>query len=328
VYIYGLVPQGIDSPLKIGELFHLGTELGKVPKAQDYPGWCTEEKDMYKWDCDQSFAQGMVQAHLEYWADENIDTIEKEREFYSPIFNPDTGRPTPNFKKAGKIDAIIRLADKRLALLERKTTSDDISPDSSYWRHLMMDQQISHYVVGAIDEGYDIETIVYDVVRKPAIKPRKIPVLDDANLKIVTNDETGERVINKTGKPRQSGGEGMTIKTRPETPNEFGVRVYQEMTDNPERYFARQEIPRLQSDIEEYLHELWQQQKMLNECHKNGYFFRNTASCFKWNKPCRYFDICTGGGFNPEDGIAPLGFEFREPHSELTKKGEEEDSDE
>jgi len=50
-------------------------------------------------------------------------------------------------------------------------------------------------------------------------------VRDDDGLKIVTDDETGERVVNANGKPRQSAGPGMTLATRTETAEEYGARL-------------------------------------------------------------------------------------------------------
>lgn len=323
-YVRGLSRQREETPLRVGGLVHLGLELQDIPEKQEYPGWCEEDADKYKWDCDHALAVAMVKAYLGYWADDAVEVVETEKEFRSKIRNPDTGGITSNFTAAGKIDKVVKLPDGRLAIMEHKTTSDSLEPESPYWRRLQMDQQISHYFIGAQDLGFEVETVLYDVIRRPDLKPRKIPVLDENGLKIV-EDENGDRVYNKKpkkgdAKPRQTGGEGMTLKTRPETPDEFSVRVFEDMNNRPEYYFCRREIARMDSDVDEFLHELWQQQKMLQECHKHGYFFRNTSACFKWNRPCEYFDVCTEGGI--QDGIAPLGFEFKEPHSELSRKGE------
>jgi hypothetical protein len=50
---------------------------------------------------------------------------------------------------AGKIDGIVRLGDGRTAIRETKTSSDDITPASDYVRRLLIDNQISGYVVAA-----------------------------------------------------------------------------------------------------------------------------------------------------------------------------------
>jgi len=319
-YVKGLRRQREETPLRVGSLVHLGLELGKIQPVQDYPDWCIEDEDQYKWDCDQALAQAMVQAYLEYWADDNVEVISREQEFYTKIINPETGGVTPSFVAAGKIDKTVKLPDGRLAIMEHKTTSDNLEEDSPYWRRLMMDQQISHYFIGAQDIGIDVETVLYDVIKRPSLQAKSIPILGEEGLPIVLVDETGERAIKKNGEPYKTASKGMTAQKRPETPEEYGMRVYTDINDRPEHYFCRREIPRLDSDVDEFLHELWQQQKMLQECHKNGYFFRNTSACFKWNRPCEYFDVCTAGGLDDDDEFAPLGFEFNEAHTELESK--------
>ena len=162
------------------------------------------------------------------------------------------------------------------------------------------------------------------MTRRPDQKPKAIPELDKQGRPIVTLDETGERVFKKAAKgkepePRKSAGPGMTLKSRPETPAEFGERCYAVMMADPYRYFCRRDIPRLKADLEEYRYELWQQQKLLSERYNNGYWFRDTGACFKWNKPCAYFDICTDGiEVSPDMEFAPMGFEFKRAHSELS----------
>jgi len=322
-YVKGLYKQREETPLFVGSMFHVGMENGKVPDFQDPPSYITEEDETYKYNCMQALARGMVKAYLEYWADDTTEIIETEQEFYQPIFNPETNGITPNFKVAGKIDKIVKLPTRKnaLALMEHKTTSDDITPGSAYWRKLLMDQQISLYFMAAQSAGYDVKYILYDVTRRPDLKPKMLAVLDKDGKKIV-NDENGNRVYNKDGKkPRQTAGEGLTMVKEPETVAAYEKRVYTDMMERPEYYFCRQDIPRLASDFTEFQYELWQQQKMLQECHKNGYFFKNTGACFKWNKPCEYFDICTEGGLDESSEFAPIGFEFKKPHVELNGKG-------
>lgn len=317
-YVHGVVRQAVDSPLRIGSLVHLGLEIGKKPEEAEVPDWCDDEDAIYKMHCDYEMACGMLQAYFEYWGDGNVEVIENEKEFKVPIMNPETSGLARNFGASGKIDKIVKTPDGRICIMEHKTTSEDLDPEGTYWRRLRMDQQISHYILGARMAGIQVESsVLYDVIRRPQYKPKNIPVLDEKGEKIVRYDETGERVFKKNGDPRKSAGEGMSLEVRSETPTEFGFRVYTEMNADPEKYFCRREIPRLDADLTEYQFELWQQQKLLAECINNGYFYRNTSACIRYQKPCQYFDLCTQG-IEVEDNIAPLGFEFERPHSELS----------
>ena len=90
----------------------------------------------------------------------------------------------------------------------------------------------------------------------------------------------------------------------------------------PDWYYARREIPRLPSEIDEYRAELWQVQGLLRDCQRKGRWFRNTGACRAFGGRCAYFDICTG----PHDPAreVPPGFVVRpDRHPELTTTKEE-----
>lgn len=314
-YVAGIVRERTDPPLRIGSLFHEGLEHKRIPDKPDYPDWCRDEEERYKHDCDYHMAAAMVRAYLEYWADDACETIVAEQKFSSAIYNPSTGRSSRTVEVGGKLDKIVRIPDGRMALMEHKTTSEDLDPTAYYWQRLMLDQQVSLYYMHS-----DVQTVLYDVTRRPAYRPKQIPTLDDDGLKIVL-DEHGDRAFNKTGKPRQTGGEGMTMQTEPEKPTDFGTRVYDEMSAEPEKYFARREIPRTEADIDEFRQELWIQAKILYECTQRNFFFRNTNSCKPFGRQCQYFDLCYNGWREGDD--LPVGYIFRTAHFEL-KEGKDE----
>src|SRR5690606_32440122 len=134
------------------------------------------------------------------------------------------------WRLAGKIDKIVRLPDGRTAIMEHKTTSDSIASDSDYWARLRLDSQISLYVLAARELGYDVQTVLYDVVRKP-------------------RHERYRATPPELRKYKKDGTLYANQRERDETPQEFGQRVYQAMYTEFDSYFARQEIPRLESDL-------------------------------------------------------------------------------
>ena len=151
-----------------------------------------------------------------------------EHAFEIPIRHPITGRPTAQFMAAGKIDKIVVLGDERTAVMEHKTTSSDISPTSDYWKRLQIEQQISMYVLAAREEGWEVKTVLYDVIRKPTIEPKRIPLVDENGAKIVL-DREGNRVMTKDGKkPRETSDKelGYEMQTRPETLDEWESRLF------------------------------------------------------------------------------------------------------
>ena len=171
----------------------------------------------------------------------------------------------------------------------------------------MIDSQISIYWAAAHAKGHAIETTIYDVIRKPTIAPRQIPLLDSDGIKIVL-DANGDRATKKDGSPRQSADSklGYVMQTRQETPTEYGERLTLDIGQRPDFYYARQEIPRLQADLDEGAWDVWQTAKMIRECQKFNRWPRNTSACVGFGR-CQYFKLCTGG-YDPQSSETPDGF--------------------
>ena len=164
-YVCRIVRESHDTPLYVGTVFHEGQEAGEVPERDGkYPDWMDDEDARYKMDCDFAKAAAMVRAYFDYWKEDTIEVVENELEFKIDIKNPETKGKARNFLAAGKLDKIVRIPsdvldaypDGCLALLEYKTTSDDLDPDGPYWRRLRIDQQISHYFIAAQRLGYGV----------------------------------------------------------------------------------------------------------------------------------------------------------------------------
>lgn len=58
-------------------------------------------------------------------------------------------------------------------LLETKTSGEDISPGSMYWRKLLLDNQVSMYINAFRQQGMDVAGVVYDVIGKTRLRPGK-----------------------------------------------------------------------------------------------------------------------------------------------------------
>jgi hypothetical protein len=251
------------------------------------------------------------------WHDSGIEVLATEQSFRLPLVNPATGKPSVLFDFAGVIDGIVRMEDGRLAVMEHKTLGEDHGPDSDLRRRLRIDHQISFYVDAARMLGYAVDTVLYDVTRKPSIKPTPVPERDEAGCKIVL-DSGGHRVWTKDGKkPRQTAStkDGWVLQTRPMTPDEWGDKLTADIVERPDWYFARIEIPRLDDEIEEACHELWQVQKTIRESQLTGRWFRtvNRNTC----PFCEYFELCSCK-FDPTSGAVPEGFEYvSNKHPEL-----------
>lgn len=325
-YQLGLSRIRTSDALRLGAAFHRGLELHHAgveegeaidQAAAGYahvPDWA----DPLAWRVECEVVRQLLAGHFWRYGDDDIEILEVERTFEMPLVNPETGASSRTFVLAGKIDAIVRLADGRLAVLEYKTAGEDISPDSDYWLRLRCDPQISQYVLAARALGYDVATVLYDVTRKPTISPSQIPILDDNGCKIVL-DAAGKRVFNQNGKPRQSAdkAKGWTLQTHVDTPEQYGVRLLTDIGDRPDYYFQRREVPRLDDDLSEFQAELWQQAKQLLDSRRQGRWFRNVHrfTC----GTCEFADLCLQS-VHVTPGQAPAGFQILpDVHPELSR---------
>lgn len=314
-YEIGLRSTNDSKALRQGSAFHAGVEAlgnGKpladaVEAARSHYLHCPLMFDFYLWEIERETVERLVCAYEWRWATMPLKYLAVELPFHLPLVNPETGKPTPSFDLAGKIDAIVELEDGRLAVKETKLLGDDIGPDSDLWRRMRIDHQISLYIHAARRLGYPCDTVLYDVARKPGIKPEAVPVLDGAGAKIVL-DAYGNRVKTKTGVWRQTGSkeDGYILQARPQTPAEWGEKLTADICERPDYYFQRQEVPRLDSDLEEYQQELWEIQRTIREAQKSGHHFRTVSKNCVF---CPYFDSVCHRSVDP-NGYPPEGFEF------------------
>lgn len=298
-YELGLARQREAVYLRLGTAYHRGLELrgqgkpAEVAIGEALAGYETTPPgfDAYEWAVERVTVHTLLAGYYWRYANDDIKVIETEQSFRLPHRNPETGGLSRTYERAGKLDARVVLADGRLAIHEYKTAGESILPDADYWLRLRADSQVSTYMLAARAMGHDVQCVIYDVTRKPTIAPRDIPLLDADGLKVVL-DRDGQRVLTKQGKPRQTGSteDGYVLQTRPETPEEFGERLLQDIGDRPDYYYARREVPRTDADLAEADLEIWQQSEALRWHQRTGHWFRsvsqmNCNNC-EFNGPC------------------------------------------
>lgn len=340
-YEQGLRRDRDATALRIGGMVHKALEIlwtdadhpnaigmAMIVIANSYanlPGWVTTEDTKREWECERETVAALIKGYWNHWHTATPPAECVELPFEAPIRNPETGAASRTYRLAGKIDAIATLADGRTAVVEHKTTGEDIGVDSDYWKRLRFDPQISGYCLGARHLGHDIQTVLYDVIRKPTIRPEKVTMVDADGFKIVV-DANGERVYltNKAGdktKPRESGDaeKGYTLCTRPQTPEEWWKKLSDDIAARPEFYFQRREIARIDSDMEEYEAELWATAELVREARTKQRWTRNTSACIGMSR-CDFLDICHLG---LEIDETPEGFvRLSHVHPELQGEAE------
>jgi len=280
-YQLGLCTEQTTFAMRVGSGFHHA--LDTIAKGIDDLDAAMQAAiaDPY----DLALVAAMVNGYQQHWSEYGLQHVASELAFDLPLRNPETGRPTPTWRLAGVIDRIVQLPDGRLAIKESKTTSRDVSPGADYWIAVRMDQQISIYVMAARELGYEIDTILYDVVRRPMMRPYKATPGDKRKYR-----SDGELYLNQHDVD--------------ETPEEFACRVGADIAKRPEHYFTRIEIARLDQDLDECAAGVWQQQLAIRTAQKAGHWYRNPNACFS-PYPCSYLPICMN---NDLETNTPNGF--------------------
>lgn len=198
------------------------------------------------------------------WGAEPWEVLAVEQEFETDLVNPATGKKSTLWKLAGKLDAVVRHpATGKVYVVEHKTSSEDITPGSDYWRRLRMDAQVSVYYDGALSLGYPVAGVLYDVIGKPQLRPYQVN----------------------------------TKRAVAETPAEFEERVTAAIAENPAKYFQRGDVVRLEAELVDARADAWELAKELREAELAGRHPRNPDACdSKWGYLCPFFDVCTGAG--------------------------------
>lgn len=205
-------------------------------------------------------------------------------------------------------------------LWETKTSSEDITQGSTFWKRTILDPQLSLYLPAIRVFGHDPHGAIYDVLRKCTQRPSAIPLLDGDGIKIV-HDAAGERVRTKDGKKwRQTGDTELkyVLQTRQETPEEYGARCLEAIAEDPAKHYARGIVVRLESDEREAAFDLWNTASQMRDARRLKMYPRNTDSCMSWGSECDYLNVCAG----MMDLNDPLFFQFEEDiHEELAEDG-------
>lgn len=268
-YAYGqqLRAARVDPALTFGSVVHRALEAwwasgGDLSSALAH---LADLHDPYS----RAQADAMLTAYSVYWrgALDDLEVIGLEVPFEAPLVNPLTGEHSRTWRLAGQLDGLVReRATGRVWILEHKTTSDDITPGAPYWQRLRLDAQVAIYHHGARALGYEPSGVLYDVLRKPSLRPL----------------EPGQR------------------RKSPETPDEFRGRLLIQLEVDTARFLQRQEVVLLASDEQEAALDTWQSAQSLRDTQRLGRFARNGDACMRWGRACDYLPLCLGTA-QPDD---------------------------
>ena len=299
-YELGWRPDRDKAPLRIGSMVHEGLDMLAKGNPLDYSlnaiamAYAMAQDDEQVLQYELVTVQELIRGYYTAWANSEIKIIESEKTFDLPITNP-SGNAMTALRQRGKRDRLCELPDGRTAIMETKTVGQDIGPDSDYRRVLSINQQLSMYIAAAQAEGHDVDTAIYDCIRKPTIRPCAVPLTDGNGDKIVV-DADGRRIMKANGQPRQSAdtAKGYLLQTRDMTPEEWRSKLASDILERPDYYYQRFEVPRMHDDLEAFRVELWMVAKDIIECHRMKRWYRNTNACRQYNSLCSYYPLCAG----------------------------------
>ena len=318
------------------EAYFLGRDwqeaIAKFVKVNGTP-WDVDNEEGYQ----LAMANAMVSQYISNgaWEMLNHTVVACEWKFSVPVKTP-SGRRWGQYTFSGKIDMITKDKWGNVYLWDFKTGSKDLDLE---WAKL--DSQMENYLWG-YSQSHKVPAfqVIYSQLRKPTIKPKRIPVRDDNGFKQVF-DVDGARVwikepcmetvhvddgtpvgknhgVHVDGKPRQMArpDSGEKLLTRPETPAEYEARLVADIKWRPHHYFKDANIIKTAKELQKIQERLW---AMAHEI-GNGYICTASSSCQFYG--CQYREICI------QDSKAGrlANFKIVERHEELREEeGEEND---
>jgi hypothetical protein len=254
--------------------------------------------------------RALMRGYHERWKDDPWVSVDEEQLWHMRIIDPDTLKPKRKYTKAGKYDGLCIYAPTgKKYVRENKTSSDDISLTSDYWRMLQIDTQVSAYILAAKSDGFDADGVLYDVVKKPKTEPKRVQNGDtrvkckgeDGKLRLITDAERTEANFGTIEEIRTSGTYfGWVVWSdgvedgQTETPELYEARLTYEVLGNLDGYFNRGIVPRLDQDLVEYAEEMVCLTDVIMDAYRKNAHFRNPNACRRYGSTCRFLDICCG----------------------------------
>ena len=289
-YEEGLAPVGPEpGALAFGTAIHAGLETWWRTIGEGFPGdafaAAAERALVSLGDTADDFDAARLVAMLaaydvrwQRWAC-STEVIAVEAEFRAPLRDPVTGKPAKTWRLAGKIDALVRLADGRVAIVEHKTRSGTAAAGSDYRAALTLDAQVSTYFDGAEALGHPADLCLYDVLVKPTQKP-------------LTATPVEARKYTREGKLYANQREA------DETADEYRERLIGVISDDPDRYLVHAEIVRLDTERAAHARDLWETVYSIEHARTRvragALPPRNAGACFAHGAPCAFLDLCAG----------------------------------
>lgn len=239
------------------------------------------------------------------WGSSPLPVVASEQKFDVPFLDT---------RARGQIDGVLVIDGKR-GILERKTSGEDIDDGAPYWDRLRMDTQLSFYALAFRElAGAAPEFIVYDVVRKPTIRPKGIVKKDAERMRRELTSKHVATYYGDTFLPEEI---DAALSHDQETSRMYGARLTADIGERPDFYYQRRVVARTGQDLDGARADAVSTIGIVRWLEKTGMPFpRNPNACNVFGL-CDFFGLCSNNEY-PTDGHVPDGFLRREHlHPEL-----------
>lgn len=273
-------------------------------------------KTIEEWETERITLLYSLVGYQWYYNDAEYEVEQLEQKFDLPLRSPITGHKL-RANLRGKIDRVFSAGNNRF-VHEYKSTSKSIDPDSTYWNHLTLDTQTRLYTYAAAQLGLGMCGVLYDVWSKPKTRPKKLTQGDSKKFiadgmycgekfsVLQSPDEVGGGIeINRTFAEIILGAKPGTFAIR-ETPEMYGARLLQDITQRPEFYFARREIAHTANDIEKFERQLYNIYKGIKNMSRTDGWWEDENACQN-TFTCSYINFCYNH-IDIQPGDIPEGF--------------------
>jgi len=274
-YVDGIRPAKSEWPLRFGKSIHEGlaawwaTLCLDVALAEFRRNANSEQLDLF----DVVLGEVMLAGYAARWETEHGDHaiatvyVEKGFSLERHVDHP--------YRLVGYIDAAGRVGSSTF-IVEHKTSSEDIEPGSDYFAKLTIDHQLSIYALAARTLGLESDRLMYDVLRTPGCDPLKATPVEKRKYK----KTDGKMYANQ--------------REHDESPDAYRARVLELVAENPENYFTRATIVRLEHELDRAMLDIDQLAADLMRAEPGQPQPQNPASCKRYGSRCPYWNLCLG----------------------------------
>jgi hypothetical protein len=217
--------------------------------------------------------------------------FEVEQTAVVSLTNPETGRCSKTFNLGGKLDIGYTKHSKR-GVMDHKSTSCDIAEeDSPYLRQLVVEAQVSQYMLLKWQLGDKLDEATWDIMRKPTISPKKLTKAE-VHAVVAHQEYFGKRLSMSSI--------ASAAEDARETLEMYEARLARDCSvERPKFYFRRHSVPRLDNELFNYAMDVWQISQDIIHCRAstkktNRFPPASSSACMAYNTPCKFLGICSG----------------------------------